>query len=79
MTHLSHSDLQGGAQTVPGIIDATTLGPTLMHEHVMGHRGLHRGSWRCSAQSERRNSTHGQGWQDRQEGYAVSRQRQDEG
>jgi hypothetical protein len=42
MTHLSHSDLQGRAQTVPGIIDAATLGPTLMHGQVRRHKGLHR-------------------------------------
>lgn len=35
MTHLSHSDLQGKAQTVQGIIDPETLGPTLMHEHLL--------------------------------------------
>ncbi|MCZ6875641.1 MAG: aryldialkylphosphatase [bacterium] len=35
MTQLSHSDLQGKAQTVQGIIDPETLGPTLMHEHLL--------------------------------------------
>jgi phosphotriesterase-related protein len=35
MSRLSHSDLQGKAQTVQGIIDAATLGPTLMHEHLL--------------------------------------------
>ncbi len=35
MPHLSHSDLQGKAQTVEGMIDVAMLGPTLMHERLL--------------------------------------------
>ncbi len=35
MDQLSHSDLQGKAQTVRGIIDPAALGATLMHEHLL--------------------------------------------
>jgi phosphotriesterase-related protein len=35
MTRLTRDDLRGKAQTVLGVIDPATLGPTLMHEHLI--------------------------------------------
>ncbi len=35
MTRLTRGELRGRAQTVLGLIDPATLGPTLMHEHLL--------------------------------------------
>lgn len=35
MTSLSRDDLRGRAQTVLGLVDPATLGPALMHEHLL--------------------------------------------
>jgi len=35
MTRLTRDEMRGKAQTVLGLVDPATLGPTLMHEHIL--------------------------------------------